>query len=106
LPFQRSAIGGGLNMPIRSNVFRKYIFSYLSVALAICLTLGIALNLASTHQLSKTERDISLNRLAQAADDVERQIEAMRDVRIDIKTNVTFHPSRLHQDVTKSIELI
>lgn len=93
-------------MPIRSNVFRKYIFSYLSVALAICLTLGIALNLASTHQLSKTERDISLNRLAQAADDVERQIEAMQDVRIDIKTNVTFHPSRLHQDVTKSIELI
>ena len=80
-------------MPIRSNVFRKYIFSYLSVALAICLTLGIALNLASTHQLSKTERDISLNRLAQAADDVERQIEAMQDVRIDIKTNVTFHPS-------------
>ncbi len=91
---------------MRGNAFKRYVFSYLSMALTICLTLGLTLNLVATRQLVQTEMDIYRGRLAQAGDYVERQLAAIEDILLDIKTQLAFQPFHLKQDATKSIDLL
>ena len=68
--------------------------------------LGLTLNLVATRQLAQTELDIYRGRLAQAGDYIERQLAAIEDVLLDIKTHLVFQPFHLKQDATKSIELL
>ena len=91
---------------MRGNAFKRYVFSYLSMALTICLTLGLTLNLVATRQLVQTEMDIYRGRLAQAGDYIERQLAAIEDILLDIKTQLAFQPFHLKQDATKSIDLL
>lgn len=93
-------------MLIRSRVFRKYILSYLAVVLAICMVLGLALVRVSTDQLRQAEMEVYQTRLAQTGDYVERQLSAMEDIRLSIKTQLVFQPFYLKQQKTNEVELL
>ena len=44
-------------MPIRSRVFKRYVLSYLSVVLAVCMALGLALVRVASGQLRQAETE-------------------------------------------------
>lgn len=93
-------------MPIRSRVFTKYVLSYLSVVLAVCMTLGLALVRVATDQLMQAETEIYQAHLNQTADYMERQLSAMEDVLLDIKTQLTFQPSFFTRQKVNEVELV
>jgi AraC-like DNA-binding protein len=92
--------------PLQGRVFKRYIFSYLSVALIICLALGLALTLTATRQLRMAEVEIYQGRLLFASDYIEQQISVMEDIRLDIKTNLVYQPFYLQQNVIYDMDLI
>ena len=77
-------------MPIRSRVFKRYVLSYLSVVLAVCMALGLALVRVASGQLRQAETEVYQARLAQTADYIERQLSTMEDIRLDVKTRLPF----------------
>ncbi len=91
---------------IKGQVFKRYLFSYLSIALAICMSLGLALTFVSTKELRQAEYDLYKGRLRLVADYTEQQIIAMETVCIDIKTNLCFQPFYLKRSVVNDLELI
>ena len=64
-------------MPIRSRVFKRYVLSYFSVVLAVCMAMGLALVRVASDQLRQAETEVYQARLAQTADYIERQLSTM-----------------------------
>lgn len=79
-------------MPIRSRLFKRYVLSYFSVVLAVCMAMGLALVRAASGQLRQAETEVYQARLAQTGDYIERQLSAMEDIRLDVKTRLQFQP--------------
>lgn len=93
-------------MPIRSRVFKRYVLSYLSVVLAVCMALGLALVRVASAQLRQAETEVYQARLAQTADYIERQLSTMEDIRLDVKTRLPFQPFYLNRQKTNEFELL
>ncbi len=93
-------------MPIRSRVFKRYVLSYLSVVLAVCMALGLALVRVASGQLRQAETEVYQARLAQTGDYIERQLSAMEDIRLDVKTRLQFQPFYLNRQKTNEFELL
>lgn len=98
-------------MKLRKNdfqggVFRRYLFSYLSIVLVVSLVLGVSLTMVFANQLHQSERELFEGRLALAADYVETQIEAMDEIRQLIKTGPIYHPNYLSSHVINDLELL
>lgn len=93
-------------MPIRSRVFKRYVLSYLSVVLAVCMALGLALVRVASDQLRQAETEVYQARLAQTADYIERQLSTMEDIRLDVKTRLPFQPFYLNRQKTNEFELL
>ena len=93
-------------MPIRSRVFKRYVLSYLSVVLAVCMALGLALVRVASGQLRQAETEVYQARLAQTADYIERQLSTMEDIRLDVKTRLPFQPFYLNRQNTNEFELL
>lgn len=93
-------------MPIRSRVFKRYVLSYLSVVLAVCMALGLALVRVASGQLRQAETEVYQARLAQTADYIERQLSKMEDIRLDVKTRLPFQPFYLNRQKTNEFELL
>ena len=93
-------------MPIRSRVFKRYVLSYLSVVLAVCMALGLALVRVASGQLRQAETEVYHARLAQTADYIERQLSTMEDIRLDVKTRLPFQPFYLNRQKTNEFELL
>lgn len=93
-------------MPIRSRVFKRYVLSYLSVVLAVCMALGLALVRVASSQLRQAETEVYQARLAQTADYIERQLSTMEDIRLDVKTRLLFQPFYLNRQKTNEFELL
>lgn len=93
-------------MPIRSRVFKRYVLSYLSVVLAVCMALGLALVRVASGQLRQAETEVHQARLAQTADYIERQLSTMEDIRLDVKTRLPFQPFYLNRQKTNEFELL
>lgn len=93
-------------MPIRSRVFKRYVLSYLSVVLAVCMALGLALVRVASGQLRQAETEVYQARLAQTADCIERQLSTMEDIRLDVKTRLPFQPFYLNRQKTNEFELL
>lgn len=93
-------------MPIRSRVFKRYVLSYLSVVLAVCMAMGLALVRVASDQLRQAETEVYQARLAQTGDYIERQLSAMEDIRLDVKTRLQFQPFYLNRQKTNEFELL
>lgn len=93
-------------MPIRSRVFKRYVLSYLSGVLAVCMALGLALVRVASGQLRQAETEVYQARLAQTADYIERQLSTMEDIRLDVKTRLPFQPFYLNRQKTNEFELL
>lgn len=93
-------------MPIRSRVFKRYVLFYLSVVLAVCMALGLALVRVASGQLRQAETEVYQARLAQTADYIERQLSTMEDIRLDVKTRLPFQPFYLNRQKTNEFELL
>lgn len=93
-------------MPTRSRVFKRYVLSYLSVVLAVCMALGLALVRVASDQLRQAETEVYQARLAQTADYIERQLSTMEDIRLDVKTRLPFQPFYLNRQKTNEFELL
>lgn len=93
-------------MPIRSRVFKRYVLSYLSVVLAVCMAMGLALVRVASDQLRQAETEVYQARLAQTADYIERQLPTMEDIRLDVKTRLPFQPFYLNRQKTNEFELL
>lgn len=93
-------------MPIRSRVFKRYVLSYLSVVLAVCMAMGLALVRVASDQLRQAETEVYQARLAQTADYIERQLSKMEDIRLDVKTRLPFQPFYLNRQKTNEFELL
>ena len=93
-------------MPIRSRVFKRYVLSDLSVVLAVCMALGLALVRVASGQLRQAETEVYQARLAQTADYIERQLSTMEDIRLDVKTRLPFQPFYLNRQKTNEFELL
>ena len=93
-------------MPIRSRVFKRYVLSYLSVVLAVCMAMGLALVRVASDQLRQAETEVYQARLAQTADYIERQLSTMEDIRLDVKTRLPFQPFYLNRRKTNEFELL
>ena len=93
-------------MPIRSRVFKRYVLSYLSVVLAVCMALGLALVRVASGQLRQAETEVYQARLAQTADYIERQLSTMEDIRLDVRTRLPFQPFYLNRQKTNEFELL
>lgn len=93
-------------MPIRSRVFKRYVLSYLSVVLAVCMALGLALVRVASGQFRQAETEVYQARLAQTADYIERQLSTMEDIRLDVKTRLPFQPFYLNRQKTNEFELL
>ena len=93
-------------MPVRSRVFKRYVLSYLSVVLAVCMALGLALVRVASGQLRQAETEVYQARLAQTADYIERQLSTMEDIRLDVKTRLPFQPFYLNRQKTNEFELL
>ena len=93
-------------MPIRSRVFKRYVLSYLSVVLDVCMALGLALVRVASGQLRQAETEVYQARLAQTADYIERQLSTMEDIRLDVKTRLPFQPFYLNRQKTNEFELL
>ena len=93
-------------MPIRSRVFKRYVLSYLSVVLAVCMALGLALVRVASGQLRQAETEVYQARLAQTAYYIERQLSTMEDIRLDVKTRLPFQPFYLNRQKTNEFELL
>lgn len=93
-------------MPIRSRVFKRYVLSYLSVVLAVCMALGLALVRVASDQLRQAETEVYQARLAQTADYIKRQLSTMEDIRLDVKTRLPFQPFYLNRQKTNEFELL
>lgn len=93
-------------MPIRSRVFKRYVLSYLSVVLAVCMALGLALVRVASDQLRQAETEVYQARLTQTADYIERQLSTMEDIRLDVKTRLPFQPFYLNRQKTNEFELL
>ena len=93
-------------MPIRSRVFKRYVLSYLSVVLAVCMALGLALVRVASGQLRQAETEVYQARLAQTADYIERQLSTMEDIRLDVKTRLPFQPFYINRQKTNEFELL
>ena len=93
-------------MPIRSRVFKRYVLSYLSVVLAVCIAMGLALVRVASDQLRQAETEVYQARLAQTADYIERQLSTMEDIRLDVKTRLPFQPFYLNRQKTNEFELL
>ena len=93
-------------MPIRSRVFKRYVLSYLSVVLAVCMAMGLALVWVASDQLRQAETEVYQARLAQTADYIERQLSTMEDIRLDVKTRLPFQPFYLNRQKTNEFELL
>ena len=93
-------------MPIRSRVFKRYVLSYLSVVLAVCMAMGLALVRVASDQLRQAETEVYQARLTQTADYIERQLSTMEDIRLDVKTRLPFLPFYLNRQKTNEFELL
>lgn len=93
-------------MPIRSRVFKRYVLSYLSVVLAVCMAMGLALVRVASDQLRQAETEVYQARLAQTADYIERKLSTMEDIRLDVKTRLPFQPFYLNRQKTNEFELL
>lgn len=93
-------------MPIRSRVFKRYVLSYLSMVLAVCMAMGLALVRVASDQLRQAETEVYQARLAQTADYIERQLSTMEDIRLDVKTRLPFQPFYLNRQKTNEFELL
>lgn len=93
-------------MPIRSRVFKRYVLSYLSVVLAVCMALGLALVRVASGQLRQADTEVYQARLSQTADYIERQLSTMEDIRLDVKTRLPFQPFYLNRQKTNEFELL
>ena len=93
-------------MPIRSRVFKRYVLSYLSVVLAVCMAMGLALVRVASDQLRQAETEVYQARLVQTADYIERQLSTMEDIRLDVKTRLPFQPFYLNRQKTNEFELL
>lgn len=93
-------------MPIRSRVFKRYVLSYLSVVLAVCMAMGLALVRVASDQLRQADTEVYQARLAQTADYIERQLSTMEDIRLDVKTRLPFQPFYLNRQKTNEFELL
>lgn len=93
-------------MPIRSRVFKRYVLSYLSVVLAVCMAMGLALVRVASDQLRQAETEVYQARLAQTADYIELQLSTMEDIRLDVKTRLPFQPFYLNRQKTNEFELL
>ena len=93
-------------MPIRSRVFKRYVLSYLSVVLAVCMALGLALVRVASGQLRQAETEVYQARLAQTADYIERKLSTMEDIWLDVKTRLPFQPFYLNRQKTNEFELL
>lgn len=93
-------------MPIRSRVFKRYVLSYLSVVLAVCMAMGLALVRVASDQLRQAETEVYQARLTQTADYIERQLSTMENIRLDVKTRLPFQPFYLNRQKTNEFELL
>ena len=93
-------------MPIRSRVFKRYVLSYFSVVLAVCMVMGLALVRVASDQLRQAETEVYQARLAQTADYIERQLSTMEDIRLDVKTRLPFQPFYLTRQKINEFELL
>lgn len=93
-------------MPFRSRVFNRYLMSYLTVVLFICILLGLTLIMAATAQLRQAELEISQVRLMQTGDYFEQQFSAIEDIRLDIKTRLSFQPFYLFREKINELNLL
>ncbi len=93
-------------MPMRSQVFKKYVLSYLSGVLVVCMALGLILERMASDQLRQAEMDIYQTRLTQTADYIEQQLAAMQDIHLSIKTELPFQPFYLKRQKTNEFDLL
>ena len=90
----------------KGGVFRNYLFSYLAVVMAICLVLGLSLTMLSASELGQSEQKLYQGRLEMAADYVERQIAALQEMRLQVKTGQIYQPLYLRSNVMYDMDLL
>ena len=90
----------------RGRTFRRYVLSYLSVAIVISLVMGMAMTWVSSRWLRQSEEALYRSRLYLTADYIERQIKAMQDIQVEIKANLVYQPFYLKQNIIHELELL
>ena len=88
------------------NVKRKYILSYVFVALAVIALTNSALISISISILRQTMREEQLERGHLLAEDMKGQVDSFLDVRNRIKTDYIFQPLYQQKQYSRRLELI
>ena len=88
------------------SILKKYIFSYLSIALIACITVGISLFFLSTRQLQQAALQSEQKKLSIAANDLENQHKIMRDISYKISVDIAYKTFYIQNIVSRQKELI
>ena len=92
--------------PSRGSVLKKYLFTYVGIAIAVCAALGLLLIGASSAGLRQQEEDSIRDRLMSAAEDFSYQLDLMRDLSVSLKTTVNYQPHVLRVNPYYDMELL
>ncbi len=95
-----------MKIRFRKRVLAKYLISYLTLALILCITLGSVLSLISARELNNTAEEAQIELLKAASNDLAQQLQIIDDLALKIKTSIYYQTFYLSLSPLNAIELI
>lgn len=94
-----------MNAVMKRSLLAKYLITNLSLAVLACAVVGLILFSFSIAQLNHAYEQEQMNRLAIAADDLQRQEKVMSEDALEIRFDELYRPAWFGRDATYELEM-
>ncbi len=81
-------------------LFRVYLVSYISIAFFVLAVTGMSVNYLSAREMAGIQRENTKERLEIAATALNRQINTLENISLDICTSAVFLPAHIQQGIS------
>lgn len=88
------------------SVLKKYLITYVGVAVSACAILGVALMLISSHSLQRQETAAAEARLASACDDLIYQLDIMQELSYKPAAMMEYQPFYLQRNAYNEVIML
>lgn len=90
----------------KKGALRKYLISYMGLAVSLCAILGLVLLMMASSSLNRQEEASIRDRLASACEDFCYQIDSLQELTLQIRTKYTYQPYYLQKNSWNEMEML
>ena len=90
----------------KQSVLKRYLITYVGLAVAACAVLGVVLMMVSSNNLKNQEENSVRDRLSSAGEDFSYQLDIMNDLKMQVYLSPLYQPFNLNRNQFNRMETL